>query len=41
MNVADFAKDLLFGMKYGKGVDTEDLEIGKVCTQHPLNDGLC
>ena len=30
MNIADFAKDLLFGMKFGKGADTEDLGIGKV-----------
>ena len=30
MNIADFAKDLLFEMKFGKGTDKEDLEIGKV-----------
>lgn len=30
MNIADFAKDLLFGMKFGKGADTEDLGIGDV-----------
>ena len=30
MNIGDFAKDLLFEMKFGKGGDTEDLGIGKV-----------
>ena len=33
MNIADFAKDLLFEMKFGKGTGTEDLEIGKVGPQ--------
>ncbi len=31
MNIADFAKDLLFGMKFGKDESTEDLGIGRVC----------
>lgn len=31
MNIADFAKDLLFGMKYGLDQNSEELEIGKVC----------
>ncbi|KAI4124107.1 MAG: hypothetical protein LQ338_004979 [Usnochroma carphineum] len=30
MNIADFAKDLLFGMKYGLDQNSEELEIGKV-----------
>lgn len=38
MNVADFAKDLLFETRFGKGTDTEDLGIGKVRTQYPLDD---
>jgi hypothetical protein len=29
-NIADFAKDLLFWMKFGKDDNTEDLEIGRV-----------
>ena len=41
MNIADFAKDLLFGMKFGSTVDTEDVGIGRVRRQHPLNDQLC
>lgn len=41
MNITDFAKDLLFGMKFGKGTDTEDLGIGKVLTHCPLEDGSC
>lgn len=41
MNIADFAKDLLFGMKFGKAIDMEDLGIGKVRTQHALDDRLC
>lgn len=41
MNITDFAKDLLFGMKFGKGTDTEDLGIGKVRTHCPLDDGSC
>ena len=36
MNIADFAKDLLFEMKFGKGTDSEDLEIGKVRRQYSL-----
>lgn len=32
-NIADFAKDLLFGMKFGKSDATEDLGIGRVRTQ--------
>ena len=38
MNIADFAKDLLFAMKFGKGVNTEDLGIGKVRAQTPLDE---
>ncbi|KAL8804009.1 MAG: hypothetical protein Q9223_005944 [Gallowayella weberi] len=30
LNIADFAKDLLFGMKYGLNEESEELEIGKV-----------
>lgn len=41
MNVENFAKDLLFEMKYGKGVNTEDLGIGKVRAQHPLDNRFC
>ena len=40
MNVADFAKDLLFEMKFAKGVNTENLGIGKVRAQHPLDNRL-
>ena len=29
-NIADFAKDLFFGMKFGKDHNTEDLRIGRV-----------
>ena len=29
-NIADFAKDLLFGMLFGKDTNTKDLEVGKV-----------
>lgn len=29
-NIADFAKDLLFGMKFGVGEDGKELEVGKV-----------
>ncbi len=41
MNIADFAKDLLFGLKFGKGADTEDLGIGKVLAQNSLGCALC
>ena len=41
MSIADFGKDLLFRMKFGKGSDTEDLGIGKVCAQYPLGGRLC
>ncbi|KAL8801074.1 MAG: hypothetical protein Q9182_004713 [Xanthomendoza sp. 2 TL-2023] len=30
LNIADFAKDLLFGMKYGLNEESEELAIGKV-----------
>ncbi|KAI4224789.1 MAG: hypothetical protein L6R40_008417 [Gallowayella cf. fulva] len=30
LNIADFAKDLLFGMKYGLSEKSQELEIGKV-----------
>ncbi|KAL8697637.1 MAG: hypothetical protein Q9224_002209 [Gallowayella concinna] len=30
LNIADFAKDLLFGMKYGLNTESEELEVGKV-----------
>lgn len=40
-NIADFAKDLLFWMKFGKNDATEDLGIGRVRTQYLLNDQLC
>ena len=33
LNIADSAKDLLFGMKFGKDKCTEDLGIGRVCIQ--------
>ncbi|KAL8664311.1 MAG: hypothetical protein Q9202_003125 [Teloschistes flavicans] len=32
LNIADFAKDLLFGMKFGLGDDSRELEIGTVPT---------
>ena len=41
MNIGDFAKDLLFEMKYGKGGDTEDLGIGKVRPLLYLSHRLC
>lgn len=30
-NIADFAKDLLFGMKFGVDENANELEVGKVC----------
>jgi hypothetical protein len=30
-DISDFAKDLLYGMKFSKTEDAEDLDIGKVC----------
>ena len=30
LNITDFAKDLLFGMKYAKNEHLEELNIGKV-----------
>ena len=41
MNIADFAKDLLFEMKFGKDGDKEDLGIGKVRALLYLNHRLC
>lgn len=38
LNIADFAKDLLFGMKFGLDQDSQELEIGKV-SSHAYN--LC
>lgn len=38
MNIADFAKDLLFEMKFGKGVNMEELGIGRVRAQPPPHD---
>lgn len=35
-NIADFAKDLLFGMKFGKDNEAGDLEIGRVRTIYLL-----
>lgn len=32
LNITDFAKDLLFGMQFGKNDQLEDLNIGKVST---------
>ncbi|KAL8688517.1 MAG: hypothetical protein Q9218_005593 [Villophora microphyllina] len=32
LNITDFAKDLLFGMRFGLGSDSQELEIGKVPT---------
>lgn len=40
-NIADFAKDLLFWMKFGKNDAAEDLGIGRVRTQYLLNVQLC
>ena len=36
-NVTDFAKDLLFGMKFGKDDNMEGLAIGRVRLQYPLS----
>ena len=41
MNIADFAKDLLFEMKFGKGGDAEDLGVGKVRALLYHNHRLC
>ena len=30
LNITDFAKNLLFGMQFGKNNDLEDLNLGKV-----------
>lgn len=40
-NISDFAKDLLFGMKFGSDGSTEDLKIGEVSRMHPLYALLC
>ena len=40
-NIADFAKDLLFGMKFGKDNSTEDLGIGRVRMQCLPSVQLC
>lgn len=36
LNIADFAKDLLFGMKFGLDQDSQELEIWKVLSQAVL-----
>lgn len=33
LDIADFAKDLLFGMKYGLNKDSQSLDVGKVQTK--------
>ena len=39
LNIADFAKDLLFGMKYGLNEESQELEVGKVWTRDLLSQG--
>jgi len=36
--ITDFAKDLLFGMKYGNESSTADIEKRRVSIQHSLDD---
>lgn len=36
LNIADFAKDLLFGMKYSLDRASRELAVGEVCTLLPL-----